>query len=129
MSQIKVIGLKRTRKGDLNLFGDREVQTSFEQYLLEFEVKGFQKLLARFGSRAHIGHFKAEKPGYNFEHYYLCWCMVHLIYFVTYYRGNEKRLDCPACSDEFLMGIKQTMPKAIEDKKETKLKLVKSDRD
>ena len=95
MSQPNIIGAKRIRNGEQHLFGDNEDKSSFESYLLEFEVNRFQKFRARLGQDVFLGDFKPEKPGCDFEHYFLFWCRVHRKLVVSYLKGEGRRLDCP----------------------------------
>ena len=123
----KVIGVKRISNGEVGLF-DNDKNSSFEDYLLKFEVSRLQKLLAWLGREIFLGDFKAEKPGCDFKHYYLFWYQVHRKYVVSYFRGEDRRLDCPECNAEFLSGIQKNTPSDGNNKKERNLKLVKSDR-
>lgn len=123
MAQPKIVGIKRTGRGNLDLLGNSEDQSNFENYLLKFEVSRFQKFMARLGREVFIGDFRAEKPCSGFEHYFLFWCQVHRKYVVSYFHGEERRLDCPECNSEFIAGIHQNIP---NDKKEKRLRLVKS---
>lgn len=125
--QSKIIGTKRTWAGDLIIYGSEKNQDSFEGYLFEFEVSRFQKLLARLGQEVFIGDFKAGESDHYFEHYFLFWCQIHRKYFVSYLRGEERRLDCLDCNDEFISSIKNNVSEnnKINDRS---LKLVKSDR-
>lgn len=123
--KFKKIGVKRFRGGEMDLTVTDEDPDSLEDCLLEFEVGWYQKLQAWLGREVFLGDFRAEKPGCDFEHYYLAWCQVHRKYFVSYYRGNEPRLDCYDCNNEFLSDIEKNVERKPA---KTNLKLIKSDR-
>ncbi len=124
MGQARIVGVKRAWEGEVNLFSNENDPSPFEDYLLEFEVSWFQKLLVWLGREVFIGDFRAEKPCSDFEHYFLFWCQVHRKYVVSYFLGEDRRLNCPECNAEFISVIQKHTP---SDKKEGCLKLVKSD--
>lgn len=128
MTQFKIVGVWRTRNGNLDLFGDSDNQGSFEEYLLEYQVNRYQKIRAWLGMDTFIGDFKANNPGSYFEHYFLFWCQVHRKYIVSYFRGEDRRLNCPECTAKFLSDINTITQTEISGKKNRRLRLVKSDK-
>ena len=102
MFRLQIIGWEMPEEGtEIMLRDNIENFTGLENHLLASKrVNLLNKIVARCLDRFRLGMFKGLSASEDFRPYYLDWCNVHKVFFVSYLHSSSQRTVCLKCHEE-----------------------------